>query len=92
MRYRLALLPSHPQPPCHHLRLCTANLGHAGNPRRADFMSIDLSSDASIQRYITKHSCSQSQWMEVYDLILLVRLCRQVASVVEESFEIKHHY
>lgn len=45
-----------------------------------------------VHRYITKHSCSRSQWREVYDSVLFVCLCRQVASVVEELFEIKHHY
>lgn len=45
-----------------------------------------------IPQSITKHFCSQSQWREFYDSIAFVCLCRQVASIVKEMFEIKHHY
>lgn len=58
--------PFHHEPHCHRWCWCSASLGHTGSPLRADFMSIDLSSDSSVHRFITKHCCSRGQWRELY--------------------------
>lgn len=55
-------------------------------------MPIDLPSHLSSHIYIMECSAPRVSEGRFYDLILFLGLCRQVAPIVEESSEIKHHY
>jgi len=55
-------------------------------------MPIDLPLHLSIHIYITECSAPRISEERFYDPILFLSLCRQVAPIVEESCEIKHHY